>query len=123
MREGEEKLVENFAELRTGMVIVYRPCLHCGGRHRTQLGNFRDGVRGLSADGDWEKACGFLVFVQPPCMKLKFLITPEAVRQRLIYRIEDGLENRDERTKRPELVDAGDRPQTLREVRDTFRRR
>jgi hypothetical protein len=108
MREGEEVLVTNWAELRIGMIVIIRPCNFCGGQHRTQLANLVNGIRGLTPSGDWADAGGYTVFVQPPCMKLKYLVTPAAVAQRLVWRVEDGVNDdaRQRARSRDDLVDA-----------------
>lgn len=82
------KLVTDFAELRTGMIVIGRGCMACGKDHRGMLmspGNHI--VAGVGATP------GFDLVPLPPCApKAGFAVIPSDVAARQVYIVDDGLE-------------------------------
>ena len=95
-------LVRSFDELRLGMLVVYRSCSFCNGQHRGMLLRLNDGpwvdARGDRGNGDpmWELS------PTPSCTSgwITMSISRDAVANRKVYRVVDGLEKADELVKR-----------------------
>lgn len=96
MAAEKETLVTDFGSLRVGMIVVYRPCGFCGGRHRTQLQRIETGQHlAVNAEtGDIEIVSRWwLVDPHWKCQpKRRAVISQLAVNARKIWRVEDGLE-------------------------------
>lgn len=89
------ELVRDFAELRTGIKVVIRPCGWCGADHEAFLLNLRtlddvEDPRGVSARGT-----GWEVADKPPCAPLDtpaMLLTRESVVGGFVWRVVDGMQ-------------------------------
>ena len=91
------ELVTDFATLRAGMIVVYRPCQDCGGSHRGMLLRFYEGpmhdpsnrsVKFL--DRGWILAPKTYC---PPDDPSDDCIGTQAVSRGAVYRVIDGLED------------------------------
>lgn len=98
------KLVESFDELRAGMIVVLKDCAipGCGGRHRGILlkpnkspSTFYRGRQTTSA--------GWITAPSPACIEsifANYAVGTEAVAERRVYRVLDGLEDTQQTTER-----------------------
>jgi len=88
------RLVTDFAELRAGVLVVVKPCSYCGKAHRSILTRFNPEVFGFTPCGDSSVQPAWMSEPQPECERnSRRWITPGAVECRLVYRVEDGLED------------------------------
>lgn len=85
-QERRLELVTDFGQLRTGMLVVGKPC-HCGGEHELLL---------LSPDPNPPPRFGraYTVARKPPCALLRqmYYVCEVDVRRARVYRVVDGLD-------------------------------
>lgn len=91
---GKRTLVTEFGELKEAMLVVMTPCRVCSGEHQFLLVDFVPNGVGHCLNGDLERLDLFECEPRPRCLRgnRRFGISAEQVRDRLIYRIDTGID-------------------------------
>jgi len=91
-----EVLVQDFGELRIGMIVVLKACPVCGRDHRIFLLSFHPALYGVTDKGQCVGPLAAYVSADVVHHSLPMAIQEGAVRAKHVYRIDDGFNQRQE---------------------------